>query len=232
MRIAADARGALLGLTLVEAVASRPLARRLPLLFDPDALQRDLSALTPWWWRKHQGPYHDGAWEVVSLWAPRGDLYEQTTRGGPFEATEALARVPAIGGVLEALPGRRNRVRLLRLRPGGHIQRHYDPMERLAPDLVRLHVPVTSNPDVDFRVSDRRIEMRPGETWHIDVRFVHEVKNLGKENRIHLVADLHWDARVESLLASAEPIGQGRLVSYYLKQAVPKRLRRALGVAN
>ncbi|HET7746154.1 MAG TPA: aspartyl/asparaginyl beta-hydroxylase domain-containing protein, partial [Vicinamibacteria bacterium] len=167
----------------------------------------------------------------VSLWAPGGDLYEQTTHGGPFAATEALGRVPSITRVLELLPGRRERVRLMRLRPGARILPHYDPMERV-PDLVRVHVPLATNPGVEFRVGDRRIEMRPGEAWHIDVRFVHEVKNLGTDDRVHLVADLHRDEAIDALLASAEPVGQGRLVSYFVKQALPKRLRRALGLAN
>jgi len=112
--------------------------------------------------------------------APRGDSREQTSKGGEFAATPALAFCPYLAEVLEHFPGRRNRVRLMRLRPGGRIYRHSDPLHTIARGLVRLHVPVLTNPDVRFLVNDVRIPLLAGETWHVDVRFPHEVANEGR----------------------------------------------------
>ena len=94
------------------ALRRHPTARRLGLSFDPDQLASDLQRFDDKWWHRHAGPYHDGAWESVSLWSPRGDPFEQRSFGGAFAATPALALAPAIRKVLDRFPCERNRVRL------------------------------------------------------------------------------------------------------------------------
>ena len=89
-----------------------------------------------------------------------------------------------VASIATSFGARMSRVRLMRLRAGGRILRHRDPLQDIARGLVRLHVPVTTNPGVRFLVNERRITMQPGETWHIDVRFPHEVHNAGDEDRV------------------------------------------------
>ena len=110
--------------------AFRPhhIARRLPLRFDPENLRRDLEAIDAAWWGTHQGPYHDGGWQSVSLWAPGGDREEQRSFGAPFAATEALERCPHFAEVMATFACEKSRVRLMRLQPGGRILRHSDPV--------------------------------------------------------------------------------------------------------
>lgn len=199
------------------------IARRFPLSFDPDRLAADLARMPDDWWGGHLGPYHDGAWESVSLWAPGGDLRQQKSRGAAFGPTEALARSPYVQEVLDAFPAEKNRVRYMRLRAGGRILRHSDPMEQIDPNLMRVHVPIQTSPDVRFLVNDQPIVMRPGEVWHIDVRFPHEVHNAGTTHRIHLVIDLIGNAAMASLLEQAESLGQGRLTEYFLGSAIAAR---------
>ncbi len=69
-----------------------------------------------------------------------------------------------------------------------------------------------------FHVNDQHIVMRPGEGWHVDVWFPHEVHNAGTRPRLHLVLDLVGDAETDALLAGAESSGQGRLTEYFFKQ--------------
>ncbi|MBI3792946.1 MAG: aspartyl/asparaginyl beta-hydroxylase domain-containing protein [Gemmatimonadetes bacterium] len=214
------------------AFAPQPLARRLALRFEAAPLAEALAAVPEAAWQRHAGPFHDGAWEAVALWAPRGDPREQTSRGGAFAATPLLARLPAVQHVLEALPAERNRVRLMRLRPGGRILRHSDPLHTIDPRLVRLHVPLATNPDVHFRVNDRRVIMREGETWHVDVRFPHEVENRGDTVRVHLVIDLVRDTALDAMLAGADTIGTGWLAGYFLRHSLPAPVRRAFRVGN
>ena len=149
-------------LDLRDALRSLPTARRLAPRFDAALLQAALAALDEGWWHPHAGPYNERGWESVSLWAPRGDPLEQTSRGGDFSATPVLLRSPAFASVLDHFSAERNRVRLMRLQPGGKILRHSDPIHTIDSRLVRLHVPVTTNPDVWFEVNDRRITMHPG----------------------------------------------------------------------
>ena len=217
---------------LNEALRLHPVARRLALRFDAVRLAADLARVHESWWGRHLGPYHDGAWESVSLWAPGGDLREQSSRGGAFAATPALGFCPYIAEVLDRFPAERNRVRLMRLRAGGRILRHSDPLHTIARDLVRLHVPIVTNPEVHFTVNDVRVPLAVGETWHVDVRFPHEVANLGGTDRVHLVMDLVPTAELSAIIAAGEPLARGRLTGYYAKHLIGGRLRRLLGISG
>lgn len=217
---------------LSDALRSRPVARRLALRFDPARLAADLARVHESWWDRHKGPYHDGAWESVSLWAPRGDLHEQRSKGGAFAATAALKFCPYFAEVLDQFPAERNRVRLMRLRAGGRILRHSDPLHTIAKDLVRLHVPVVTNPQVRFTVNDVRVPLAVGETWHVDVRFPHEVANEGEADRVHLVMDLIPTPELARMLQEAEVLAAGRLTGYYAKHLLGARLRRVLGISG
>src|SRR5712691_1372317 len=167
-----------------------PIAVRLPKSFEIGLPREEVNKLPETWWQQHQGPYHNGGWETISLWAPGGDRGNQRSFGASFAATEALSASPNLKKIIDSLPGEKNRIRLMRLRPGGVIERHSDPMKDINPSLVRLHMPIDTNPKVDFRVAGRKIIMLPGEVWLIDVRFPHEVRNEGDTMRVHLVADL------------------------------------------
>lgn len=217
---------------LREASRTHPFARQLQLSFVPERLQADLAKIPAGWWGRHLGPYHDGAWESVSLWAPRGDLREQRSMGGAFAATEALKRCPYFTEVLDAFPCDKNRVRLMRLRSGGHILRHSDPLHQIDPQLIRVHVPIVTSPGVRFMVNDQRVTMRPGEVWHVDVRFPHEVHNEGTEDRVHLVLDLVANAEIRTMLASARAQGRGFLTGYYLRHSLPQWVRRRYKIGN
>ena len=203
---------------LREAFATHPVARRLDLAFDAERLVQALSQQQEGWWQRHAGPYHDGQWESISIWAPNGNLHEQRSFGGPYAKTLAALAGPYFWDVATSFGARMSRVRLMRLKAGGRILRHSDPLEDIAHGLVRLHVPVTTNPAVDFRVDDRRVSMQPGEVWHIDVRFPHEVYNGGDDHRVHLVLDLQRDAALDARLRAAQAVGTGRLLGYYAAQ--------------
>jgi hypothetical protein len=208
------------------------IALRLPLQFDRDRLTADLDAMDPAWWSVHRGPYHDGKWEMIALRAPNGDQHNQTSRGGAFADTEAAARCRYLHEVLSAFPAEWNRVRYLRLRAGGHILRHSDPMRDIDPRLIRIHVPVRTNPAVEFRVDDRLVTMREGDSWFVDVRFPHEVINRGDSDRVHLVIDLLRNEAVDAIAARGDSIGRARLSGYMLKQSLPGRVRRWAGIGN
>lgn len=219
-------------MALLIALAKHSIARKLHTCFNPAKLNSDLGSIPESWWGRHLGPYHDGAWESVSLWAPGGDLREQRSFGQPYASTEALVQCQYFRTVMDTFPCEKSRVRLMRLRAGGHIFLHSDPIEMISKDLLRVHVPITTNPDVHFRVNGQRVQMQCGEVWHIDVRFPHEVHNLGERHRVHLVLDLLRNARIDALLHDATSIGSGSLTRYYLKQAVRHSIKRVMRGAN
>jgi len=215
-----------------EALTPHPFARRLRMHFDPVSLNGALAKQRDDWWSPHLGPYHNGGWESISIWAPNGNLREQRSGGGAYAKTVAALVSPYIWSVVEEFDCQKSRVRLMRLKPGGQILRHSDPLHDISPRMVRLHVPICTNPDVHFVVNRRRVEMLPGEVWHIDVRFPHEVQNHGDGDRVHLVLDLQRNSKLDALLGDAQAVGTGYLTSYYIKQFLPHAVKRAFNIGN
>ena len=213
------------------AFGCHPIASRIGLAFDPQSLDDALGRMEEEWWRAHQGPYHDGAWEVISLWAPGGNLLEQRSRGEAYAKTIAALVSPYFVDVMARFACEKQRVRLMRLRPGGHIFRHSDPIHEVA-GLVRFHVPIRTNPEVRFVVNGQRLALLPGEVWNIDVRFPHEVQNLGDAHRVHLVLDLVRNAAVDALLSDAQHVGSGRLIGYHLRHSLPKSVKSYFHMGN
>lgn len=91
--------------------------------------------------------------------------------------------------VLKVLPGA-DRIRLAKLKAGGTIPVHIDGAAYFALQ-HRLHIPLTTNPDVVFDVGGARKHMAVGEIWEINNVIHHSVYNLGDSDRIHLVVDYY-----------------------------------------
>lgn len=218
--------------TLADFFMPTDVALRLPPKFDARRLAADLDRMDATWWHRHLGPYHDGAWDSVALWAPNGDRSSQFSSGGAFAATEALRRCDYVGEVMQSFPGRKNRVRFLRLRAGGHIFLHSDPLHQIETGILRVHVPIRTNAAVEFHVHGKRLTMLPGEAWYVDVRFKHSVSNPSDEDRVHLVLDIVPGPELEAMLMQAQSSGKGVLTGYFLKHSLPERLVRRLGIGN
>lgn len=54
---------------------------------------------------------------------------------------------------------------------------------------ARLHVPLATNPDVEFRLDGSRVVMEAGSTWYLRLSDPHRVSNKGATDRVHLVID-------------------------------------------
>jgi quercetin dioxygenase-like cupin family protein len=55
--------------------------------------------------------------------------------------------------------------------------------------MVRLHIPITTNAQLEFYLNKQRVIMQEGECWFLNFNYPHAVNNLGKTDRIHLVMD-------------------------------------------
>lgn len=79
---------------------------------------------------------------------------------------------------------------ILLLPAGAKIEPHVDQGRwfRLA---HRIHVPLVTNPDVEFRVGGDCVSMKVGKAYEIDnANKIHAVANNGATDRVHLVVDL------------------------------------------
>jgi hypothetical protein len=167
-------------------------SRLLPLVVDLARLQADLDAVAPTQWHPHFNTgYYDGDWSGVPLRAQPGihvPLYTDPTRSD-FADTEAMARCRYVPDLLAALPGTLESVRFLRLAAGSTIREHNDPGLCIEEGVFRLHVPVRTNPDVEFRVGGRLLQMGEGECWYVNFDLPHALVNRGTADRVHLVVD-------------------------------------------
>jgi hypothetical protein len=80
------------------------------------------------------------------------------------------------------------RANLVRLKSGGNITAHTDNNYSLVHS-HRVHLPIITNPQVEFTVGSEVINMKEGELWEINNRRMHSVGNTGPEDRVHLILD-------------------------------------------
>lgn len=179
--------------------AAGPAAVRLALRCDPAGLQQDLRQLADDEWVAHyNADDHHGAWHAAALRTRAGALHPiqaiyADPAAGTFADTPLLARCPHLRAALDAFACPLRGVRLMRLGPGAEILPHRDHELGLPHGVARIHVPVCTNPEVDFRLDGRRIAMAPGEVWYLDFGRTHAVANRGATDRVHLVLDCEAD---------------------------------------
>ncbi len=179
---------------------------RLDFQFDADRLQRDLALIRSDEWVAHFNKNdYDGGWSGVSL-RGIGGAAKNIVPGAKasldsFADTPILARCPYFAEVLRHFHCPIRSARLLRLCPGSIIREHRDQDLGFQDGEVRIHVPISTNPDVSFFVNGDRLPMNPGEVWYIDFSLPHRVRNRGNTDRIHLVIDCVVDDWLRDALA-------------------------------
>jgi aspartyl/asparaginyl beta-hydroxylase (cupin superfamily) len=92
-------------------------------------------------------------------------------------------------------------VRLLRLKAGSRIKEHTDLNLGYEDGEIRLHIPIHTNPGVEFYLSGRRIILAEGECWYVNTSLPHRVANTGERDRIHLVIDCVVNDWVRAIFA-------------------------------
>ncbi|MDH3588007.1 MAG: aspartyl/asparaginyl beta-hydroxylase domain-containing protein [Gammaproteobacteria bacterium] len=182
---------------------------KLPLRFDPARLRRDLRAVGKTGWIDHfvTGNY-EGEWTVIPLRGPAGATHPvMMIYSDPgcteFTDTPLLDRCPYIRYILDQFECELDAVRLMKLAPGSMIKEHRDHDLSLEDGEIRLHVPIATNPAVEFYLNGARIEMKEGECWYLRLSDPHHVNNKGTEDRVHLVIDARVNPWLTEILAVA-----------------------------
>jgi hypothetical protein len=181
---------------------------KLPLGVDPQLLRQDLDQVNREDWIRHFNTrYFEGQWTGAVLRAAAGfsnTLYSDPHATESFAATKLLERCPNIADFLKRFQCPLRSVRLLRLEAGSVIREHRDFDLGLADGVVRVHMPLRTNPDVVFFLDAHRLEMSEGECWYLDLSLPHWVENRGVSDRIHLVIDCEVNQWLVDLLSAAE----------------------------
>jgi hypothetical protein len=183
---------------------------RLPLRFDVAALQTDLHRIDEVAWVRHfVTQNYEGDWTVLPLRAPATASHPvQMIYSDPacdrYADTPLMGGCPAIAAALGAFECPLESVRLMRLGAGSVIKTHCDHDLDVEHGRVRLHVPIVTNPEVDFRLNGERVALSEGECWYLRLSDPHSVRNGGDRDRIHLVIDAVVSPWLQGLLERAD----------------------------
>ncbi len=180
---------------------------KLPFQFDIEKLQADLKKFREDDWIAHYNKSHyEGDWDIIALRADEGNKYKIFS---PYEVTdkmadtEHMAKCSYFKEVLDSLKCQKNTVRLMRLKPGAIIKEHTDYNLSLDDVELRLHIPITTNPQMEFYLDKKRVVLQEGECWYLNFNLIHSLKNGGSTDRVHMVIDCSVNDWLKSFFAQA-----------------------------
>lgn len=211
MRLARVADGANLLVHMLDLSPPRttiPDRVRLPLSFDPERLRADLDAVNRDWIDHLVKQNYEGNWSVLPLRHTAGATHPVMMIYSDPTATEfvdgpLLGATPYFRDVLAAFKCPLTVVRLMRLTPGSVIKPHFDHDLAAEHGVARIHIPITTNPDVEFLLNGTPVTMAPGEAWYLRLMDTHSVANRGTSDRVHLVIDAIVDDWLNEVLETA-----------------------------
>lgn len=166
---------------------------KLPFEFDRTLLQADMQRIQENSWVAHynQADY-SGSWTTLALYSKDGSsssIYASMDNTVNLKATAIMDACAYIREVLDTFQFEKIAVRLMRLNVGAVIKPHRDNALGYEDGEFRLHIPIATNPDVNFILGGERIIMDEGTCWYINANEEHSVTNQGTTDRIHLVID-------------------------------------------
>ena len=114
----------------------------------------------------------------------------------------------AVRDIMSKIPSTFERVRLMKIKANSEIGKHSDKIDKDFGfddgNIVRIHVPIRTNKDVEFYLWEGRKKLtnylKVGYFYYVDVRAPHSVVNNSDEDRIHLVMDTYVNHEIKKLL--------------------------------
>jgi Aspartyl/Asparaginyl beta-hydroxylase len=180
------------------------ISYKLPLAFDAELLKADLRQITAGDWKAHFNKgYYEGEWKGLALRSTTGkstQLHRPPDDTGTAVDTAIMALCSYFREVLDAFKCPIMSARLLSLSPGSKILEHVDYFLGLEDGLLRIHVPIVTDPRVEFFVDNQRLVLLEGETWYIDFGLPHRVNNRSDKDRVHLIIDCAANDWLQSMI--------------------------------
>jgi len=173
--------------------------------YDVLRLQAELAVCLEEHWVEHFNTKDfKGLWQGISLRSASGDPHDITSNYGAstYQDTALLANLPYIQRIIHDLPGQKEAIRFLALAPGSEIKAHKDLGCGYSQGNFRLHIPILTDPLVEFMLDGERLHLQQGECWYMDFNKIHQIYNASTITRIHLVIDVLRDAQTDVLFAA------------------------------
>ncbi|TDG15868.1 zinc chelation protein SecC [Seongchinamella unica] len=172
---------------------------RLPYRFDAQRLVQEVESVPDSSWIEHPDRHRGNmALPLISLNGEDNNLFH-----GPMRITPHLQKLEYIQQVLASLGEVYGRSRLMQLAPGCEVPLHTDTNYHWY-SRVRIHVPITTTPEVIFHCADKQVHMGAGECWIFDAWQQHRVTNDSDQTRVHLVFDTAGSSRFWDMVAASE----------------------------
>lgn len=165
---------------------------QLPLFFDVAKMQQEVMAIDTDWQLHYQQSQYEGEWSALPLRSFGGSLTNLIVDAGApeqFADTPLMAMCPYIKKVVAAIVCEKITIRLLKLQPGAIIKEHKDAQLNFENGEARIHVPITTNNEVEFYLDNEPLTLKEGECWYMNFNLRHRLANNGTTARIHLVID-------------------------------------------
>jgi len=163
---------------------------RLPFSFDVERLRQELKSFEDSVWMAHPNRIKgNSAIPLVSLNGEDNDDFS-----GEMRVTPHLSSCAYIQQVMASFDEVIARSRLMKLSAGTEVTEHVD-FNYHWYDRVRIHIPITTTPEVEFYCGDAKIHMQAGECWIFDSWRQHKVINGSISDRTHLVIDIAGSSR-------------------------------------
>ena len=157
---------------------------RLPFSFDANRLKQELAVFEDSVWMEHPNRINGNS--AIPLISLNGE--DNNDFSGQMQATPHLDRCEYVQQVMASFGEVLARSRFMKLAAGEEVTEHVD-FNYHWYDRVRIHIPITTYPEVQFYCGDEQVNMRAGECWIFDSWRRHKVVNNSQFDRTHLVID-------------------------------------------
>lgn len=156
--------------------------------------------------------FYKGEWSGFALKKPETalhNLFAGNNQSDKYLDTELAKKLPETQKVIDFFKCEKTSVRVLKLTAGSGIKPHSDEGLNFFDGFVRLHIPIQTNPDIEFIVAGEKLEMKEGECWFADFNQIHSVYNHGDIDRLHLVIDMKVNEWLKELFLKERIIERG-----------------------
>ena len=144
-------------------------------------------------WQSHyQTLHYSGDWSAIPLRSTGGSVNNiiiAPHSGSVYADTPFLQSSPYLQEVLSTFHCPLNAVRLLKLGAGAIIKEHKDADLCYEKGEVRIHIPIITDPLVEFILDQERMFPKAGECWYMNFNLPHSINNFSDHDRVHLVID-------------------------------------------
>lgn len=175
---------------------------RLPFNFDANRLKQELAIFEDSVWMEHPSRINgNSAIPLVSL-----NGKDNNDFAGQMQSTPHLDRCDYVNQVMASFDEVIARSRFMKLAAGEEVTEHVD-FNYHWYNRVRIHIPITTYPDVQFYCGHQHVNMRAGECWIFDSLRRHKVINNSQFDRTHLVIDTAGSSRFWDLVERMSTFG-------------------------